>query len=129
MFPSLGLEFGSRFASFFQVDLASAGDLANLRYGNSGNSGWDPFRTRSGEKEFVVLSAVEREFHLNFPQWPANSGQRDRLCLQFCPYLAFFADVGEIGGEAVAGIDHRRSEPFLPQNAGQAYSRIGEKMA
>src|SRR5580704_13482855 len=107
MFPSPGLEFGSRFVRFFQVDLAPACDLTNLRYGNSGNSGWDPFRARSGEEQFVVLSAVQREFHPNFPQWPTNCGQWDRRRLQFGPYPAFFADMGEIGGEAVAGIDHR----------------------
>ena len=82
-------------------------DAANSRNGDSGNAGGNTFATRSREEKFVVLSAVQGELPIDLPRRFPHFGARNKFQLDFHPSGALFADVCQIGGEAIAGVDHR----------------------
>ena len=47
------------------------------------------------------------------------------FCRDFPTDFTFFADVGEVGGESVAGVDHRAGKTFLAQDASEFEARFG----
>src|ERR1700722_10683734 len=91
-------------------------DAANSRDGDSGNAGGNTFAARSGEEKFVVLSAVQGELPVNLPRRFAHAGARNQFRLNFRPGNALAADLRQIGGEAIAGVDHRCSQTLLAKD-------------
>ena len=84
---------------------------------------------RRGEKQFVVFSAVQRKLQIDFARGLAHAGARDGLRLQLGTHAAFLADMGQIGREAVAGIDHRGGQSLSRAECGQARFAARERNA
>ena len=74
-------------------------DAADLGDGDAGDFAWETRRGWNGEKEFVVFSAVEGLGE----GCGGVDGELSRV--NFGGYAGFFAQVGEIGGEAVTDVD------------------------
>ena len=53
------------------------------------------------------------------------AGTRDRFNVDFGPYAALFADMLEVGGKAVAYVDHRAGDLVLPQPT--AHGNTGDR--
>ena len=81
-------------------------DVANLGDGDACDSGRDALATGRREKQFVVIAAVQGELQIDFVGWFADAGAGDGRGLDLRANSTLFADVREIGGEAVAEIDH-----------------------
>jgi len=126
--PTLRLEFVRCAGTVYQEYPSAAGDLADLRNWNAANTRWDPLVAGSGEQEFVVFSAMQGKLQIDFPRRLAHAGSRDGFGLQFGADATFLADVGKVGGKAIAGVYHRRGQVFLAQNSAQLDSWLGEKM-
>ena len=74
-------------------------DATDLGNGDSGNFARQAGRGRNSEKQFVVFSAMEG---LLEGRAGVDGEQSD---IDFGGYPGFFAEVGKIGGEAVAEVD------------------------
>src|SRR5579864_9172311 len=107
----------------------SANDLADLGYGHSRDLVWEAFSWRDGEQQFIVFPAMQSEVEVHFAGRLPDAGARDQGGVQFRAYSAFFANMGQVGGKAVAGVDHRRGESFLPQDAAEFEPGFGVEMA
>src|ERR1700758_2748244 len=72
---------------------------------------------------------MQRKSLINFmPRFP-DGGARNGFCLDFRAHTRLLANVRQISGEAIAQIDHRRSQPLLPQNAAEFDPRCGIETA
>ena len=128
VFPSPRPELASDTGPITQEYHLLARDMTDLGDGHPGNAGWDTLAAGRSEQQFVVFPTVERKLELDCPRRLTHPGERDRFCLQLGSHATFFADVGKIGREAVAGVDHRGSETLLAQVVPQFDSRLGEEM-
>ncbi len=72
---------------------------------------------------------MQRKIEINRLQRPAYASPGDKLRLYLRPNATLFADVGQVRGETVAGINHGGCQASLAQHASQFDSRIREKMA
>ena len=81
-----------------------------------------------GEQEFVVFAAVQGEFEIYLVRRLAHAGPRNGFRFHFGAHAAFFANVGQVGGKAVAGVDHGGGQAFLAKHAAQFNSRLRKKM-
>ena len=120
MFPALGFEglkalWGADGDGWF--GFAGAQDAANARDGDSGDGIGDAGRRGGGEEELVVFSAVER-----LGEGCGEVGREERG-VDFGGDARFFAEVGEISGEAVADVDCGSGEMALPEP--EALSKAG----
>ncbi len=112
-----------------QENLSSADHVSDVRDRKARNARRNALSAGRGEEQFVVFSAMESEFEINFAGWPSYRGSGDGFGYYLRSDSTFFANVGEIGGEAVAGIDHGRGKTFFEQNAAKFDARIRKQMA
>jgi hypothetical protein len=113
--PALGTEFGTHTVLIHQDDVLITGNVTDLRDGNACNSGGETLATACGEKQFVVVAAMQRELQLDIAGWFPDAGPGDGRGVDLRADAALFADVPEIRGQAVAEIDHGRGESFFKQ--------------
>src|SRR5580658_10560428 len=129
MLPALRLEFVGHAGGIAQNDLPAPSDAADLGQGDSR----DPLRNVlagvGSEQEFVVLTAMQGQIEVDFARGLADAGARDEGGVEFRSHAAFFAQMRQVGGEAVAGVDHGRSQPFLEEHAPDCDSRFGIEVA
>src|SRR5271170_7365269 len=113
--PALRTEFRSDAVRVDEENLLPRCDLANPGYSDPGDRGRDVRAFRRGEEQFVVIASMQRESKIDLQSRLADPRARERIHLEFRANATFFADVSEIGGKAVAEIDHGRGESFFPQ--------------
>jgi len=113
VFPALRMEFCSHALVIHEDDVLLARDVANLGDVDARDSGRDLLATRGGEKQFVVVTAMQGELQIDFVSWPPDAGKRYRRSLDLRANTALFADMPEVGGKAVAEIDHGRGKTFF----------------
>ena len=89
--------------------------MANLGDADTRDPSRDALAAGCGEEQFVILAPVQCELKIDFVSGLADLCARNRLRLDLRANPALFADVPEIGGKAVAEIDHGRSETFFEQ--------------
>ena len=120
MFPAGGFQ-TLRLAAFLNEDDAATGrDAADAADGDSCDAHGDCPSSRSGEEQFVVFASVEGEVQGNGLAFGSNHGSRNSYRFEFGSDFRFFADLGEVGGEAVAHIDHGRGFPAQRLSDGDA---------
>jgi len=106
---------------------ASADDAADAVDGNSGDAARDARGGRRGEEQFVVFAAMEGLLERCAGMDGQGSGQK------LDADAGFIAEMGEIGGEAVADIDSGAGEAAAhePESLGETRLRIkmGRKFA
>src|SRR5258708_25380627 len=106
---------------------ARAGYFTDLRDCHAGN-----FRRNllpSGKQNIVVLAAVQGQIKANGLFRSPDKRTRDGGCLNHCPNAAFFADALEIGGQAVAEIDHGGDKASTPEPSSDLHPGGRMKMA
>ena len=128
MLPASGLEFVRDAAAIAQEDFASARDVTDLGDRHARDSRWYGSIAGCGEQEFVIFAAVQSEFEIDFMRWFANAGSRNEFRFHFGAHTAFFANVGEVGGKAITGVDHGRGQGSFAKHAAEFDSRLGKKM-
>src|SRR5579863_6557117 len=106
VFPSASGQFAPYAVLVNQEDISSARDLADHGDRNTRDAGWNSVAARGSKKQFVVFAAVQCQLQIDFTRRLADAGSRDRSRLDFRAHVAFFTDVGKIGGEAVTDVDH-----------------------
>jgi hypothetical protein len=90
----------ARFIFARAVKCADAGD------GDSGDAAGDASLCRGGEEEFVVFSSVECGGEGLFGRELLCEGvEGDGRGVELCAEVGGFAEVSEVGGEAVAEVD------------------------
>ncbi len=72
---------------------------------------------------------MQGEFQIDFAGWFPDDGARDSCSLHLRADAALFANMGEIGGEAVAEVDHRRGQTFLQKEPAYFDARSGMEVA
>jgi len=92
-----------------------ARDVANLGDVDTRDSGGDLLATRPREKQFVVVPAMQGKLQIDLVSWLPDAGARYSRGLDLRANTALFADMPEVGGEAVAEIDHGRGKTFFEQ--------------
>src|SRR5579864_174687 len=96
-----------------------AGDLADRGDRHSGDAGRDSAVRRGGKEKLIVLSAVKSEVKMDFTRRPAYRGARQQAGLDLGADAALFADVCQVSGKAVAGVDHGGGKVFLAEDAAE----------
>src|SRR6478609_8698678 len=81
------------------------------------------------KEEFVILSSVQCQVEADLAFRFATLSPWNPLRIDLRSDAAFFANVGQIGREAVADIDHRAGKLFFPQNAPNFNPWLGEKVS
>ena len=125
----MGLEFAGCGVLIAEDDFAGAGDAADFVDRYAGDLGRDAFAGPRGEKEFVVFASVEGLVEVDFVCGLADAGAGNENGFEFGADVTCLADVGEVGGEAVAGVDHGGGEALLAEDAAEFEARIGEEVA
>ena len=72
---------------------------------------------------------MQREFKIDFPRRLAHARPGHKLRAHFRTHAALFAEVGEVGGKAVAGVDHGGGKCLLAKDPTQFDPRFGKEMA
>ena len=103
--------------------------MSYQRHRNVRDAGWNRRSWTRGEKQLVVLAAVEREFQVDRLAPTANPSPRNVGGEDYGPHVRLFANVCEVGGKPVAEIDHGRSQPAPPQEIPNYDPRHGVEMA
>lgn len=93
----------------------AAPNLTDLGYRDASDSLRDGLVARSREKQFVVFAAVQRESQIDLAGGLRNAGERYGLGLNLRPHAAFVADMTEVGGKAIAKVDHGGGQAFPAQ--------------
>ncbi len=125
MLPTLGAEFESHALVIYEDDVLLARDVANLGDVDTRDSGRDLLATRPREKQFVVVTAMQGKLQVDFVSWLPDAGARYSRGLDLRANTTLFANMPEVGGEAVAEIDHGRGKTFFQQKLSHLYSRHG----
>ena len=117
MLPALGAKLRSDALAVYQEHLLFASNVANFRDGNACDSCRYAFARMCCKKQLVSFAAVEGETEIYFMRFAAslpsvnpglrNPGFGDGFRRDFGTHAAFFAHMSEIGGEAIADVDHR----------------------
>ena len=98
-----------------QNDVFAADNSPDLRDRHSSDPGWHLLPRWSRKYQFVVFSAVQCRIEINLVARFADLRPRDCFRIDFCSHATLFADMGEIGGKPVTGVDHRGNQASLPQ--------------
>jgi len=104
--PALGTEFGAHTVLIHEDDAFLSRDVTDLCDRKTCYSGGDRLAGACGEKQFVVVAAVQGEVQFNFAGGLPDAGTGYDWGVNLRAHAALFANVAEIGGEAVAEIDH-----------------------
>lgn len=127
--PASGAKVRASAAFIDENDPLLARDAADAGDGNPRDANRDTFPGGQCEEKFVVFAAIEGYAKINRSRLSPNPRARNGVGRDFCTHSRFFADVGEIGGEAVAQIDHRRGEMFFAQNPAHGNSWNGREVS
>lgn len=100
----------------------STSDAADAVDGNAGDAARDARRGRRGEEQFVVFAAVEGLFERCAGMNGQGSGQK------LDADAGFIAEMGEIGGEAVADVDSGAGEAAAHEPEALGETRLRKKM-
>jgi hypothetical protein len=125
VFPALRMEFRSHALVIHEDDVPLARNVANLGDVDTRDSGRDLLATRPREKQFVVVTAMQGKLQIDFVNWLPDAGAGDARSLDLRANTTLFADMPEVGGEAVAEIDHGRGKTFFQQKLANLDSRHG----
>jgi len=102
--------------------------MADLGHLNTGYPLRDALAARDSEEQFVVVAAVQGGLKVNFAARFSDVGEGYGVRANFSAHTAFFADVAEVGGEAVAEVDHGGSQVLLEQELTDGDSGLGVKV-
>lgn len=125
MLPTLGVEFEFHALVIHEDDVFLARGVANLGDVDARDVRRDLLPARRGEKQFVVITAMQGKLQIDFVSWLPDAGTRYGRGLNLRANTTFFADMPEVGGEAVAEIDHGRGKTFFQQKLANLDSRHG----
>ena len=117
VFPSSWMQRCASTAFLDQQDLLSPGDPADGRDSDSSNACRNVLAGRGGEEELVVVPAMECILEIDGVNGSADAGAGYRVGQDLSADPGLVADVGEIGGEAVAEINHGSGQAMLAQVA------------
>src|SRR5262249_37785145 len=112
-----------------EQDSLAAGNASDLSDRNPCNLAGNPLAAGRGEKQFIVVTAMKGGSQVNLARRSANDRPWNGCRLHFGADAAFFANVGEIGGEAIAHIDHCRGQPTFHEEATNLNARAGGEMS
>src|ERR1019366_4969921 len=107
-----------------QLDLAGAGDFAYAGDRCAGDRARDASVGWSGEEQFVVFSAMQGVLQFVVARCGGQGGGIDDGS-----HAAFIADVTQVGGESVAGVDHGGGEFLLTEVLADSKARVRIKVA
>ena len=102
---------------------------ADIGERNSGDLRRDALRGGRGEEKLVIFAAVECEFERNFAARPADASTGNPFGHDFRADSALLADVGKVGGEPVAGVNHGAHEALFAESAAEGDARLGIEVA
>lgn len=128
MLPSPRLQAASCAIGTLEDHSAAASDGSDCGDRHAGQGVGDWLVRRRGEEQFVGFAAVKGKMQINFTKGIPNSRERQGGPIYLGPNSTFFADVAEIGREAIAEVDHGGREPLLSQTAPQRDSRDRKEM-
>ncbi len=112
----------------YQNNAFPPSDVAELRNLDASDVGRHSPAAGSSEEQFVVVAAVQGGLKVNFAARFSDVGEGDGVRANFSAHTAFFADVAEVGGEAVAEVDHGGSQVLLAQELSDGDSGLGVKV-
>src|SRR5215469_8867247 len=115
VFPTPGLKGASPAARIPNDHSASARDSTNPGELRLRDSGGNAPALGDGEQQFVILPAVQSELQIHRAPRPSRSRPGDPIGFDFRAHPAFLADMAEIAGESVAGVDHGGDQFLLAQ--------------
>ena len=105
MLPASGHKFVGDALGVPDKSLPRAGDDADLGESNSGKLRRNALGGRNGEQKFVIFAAVQGQVEINLARGLAHAGAGNECGFDFRSHAAFFADVGQVGGKAVAEVN------------------------
>src|ERR1700739_4731550 len=114
MFPAQRLQVAD-FASIHEKNSLASRNAPDSRNWNPSNTRWHVLGTGRREQQFVIFTTMQGQLQIEFPLWPAHPGAGNEFGIYLCPHAALFAEVREVGREAVAGVDHCSGQAFLPK--------------
>src|ERR1700690_111633 len=127
VFPAFGPQAFSGAAFINEHHLTAANHAADLTDAHSRDLRRDLLRR--GEQQFVVLTAVEGHIQSNRAGRLSHQRTRDECGLNFGAHAAFFTEVAEVGGEAVAKVDHGGGQTAPAQELTDSYPGLGVEVA
>src|ERR1700690_3752765 len=127
VFPAFGPQAFSGAAFINEHHLTAANHAADLTDAHSRDLRRDLLRR--GEQQFVVLTAVEGHIQSNRAGRLSHQRTRDECGLNFGAHAAFFTEVAEVGGEAVAEVDHGGGQTAPAQELTDSYPGLGVEVA
>src|SRR5579862_5961924 len=95
--------------------LLPARDLADPRDGNLRDASRDRFPLGRSKEQLVIFAPIERKAEIDSSLLSADLRAGNGRCRDFGTHPRLLADVAQIGGEAVAQIDHGRGKPPLAE--------------
>ena len=104
-------------------DLAIAGDRADAGDGDADDRLGNATVGRSSEEQFVILAAVQGKLERVVAANSWKSGSFDNRS-----NMTFVANVAQIGGQAVAGVDHGARKFVLAEVAAEIDAGVGIEM-
>ena len=123
--PALRLEFAGLAAGIEQRHFPVSDNVADFGDTHARDPRRHWLAAWCGEEQLVVIPAVQRELKVDLVSRTSDAGARNCLRLNLRANSTFIADMGEIGGEAVADVNHRGNQTFFPQNASNCNPRHG----
>jgi len=123
VFPALGAKLDSAPVGRGENNLPGSRDLADLGDLNACDSRRDVLGLESGEEQLVVVASVQCGLKIDFAGRLVDLRQRNGVRRDLRANSALVTDVSEVGREAVAEIDHGRSEISFTQNPANFDSR------
>ena len=122
--PALGSEGVGGAVGCSEFYGAGFGDGADAGDGDADDLAGDVVPGRRSEEQFVIFSAVK-----GVAEAVAAGGDWEEGLIDEGADFAFVADVAEVGGEAVAGVDHGGGEFLLAQILADGDARVGVEVA
>src|SRR5579872_3620079 len=129
VFPSMRVQSVTDSVAADEEYLSGSRDTSDPSNADASQTRRDGLARRRGKKQFVVFAAVECQLEIYFVRRFTDGRLGYGFRQQLRSHAAFFADVGEVGGEAVAGVDHGRGESVLTEDAAEFHTRLGKEMS
>lgn len=128
MLPTFGTKLNAYIMLVHQNDALPPRDVADPGDLDTSNAARDALATRGGEEKFVILAAMQSGLKIDFVSRSADRGERYGVGPNFRAHSALFTNMGEVGGEAIADIDHGRGQPPLAQELSDGHAWLRLKM-
>src|SRR5882757_4668816 len=91
--PPARLKFVADLVAVHQKDFSLAFNVPDVGDGSSRNAGRHTLPRWSGKEQFVILSAMQREFEIHFARWPPHARPRNQFRLNLRPDATLFANM------------------------------------